>query len=59
MAQAKTRDSTPPTSTSALSEVGRELFDIEDRFRRLRGLTYAPRKRRLLFAKHAWCGDIR
>jgi hypothetical protein len=43
MAQAETRDSTPPLSTSALSQVAHDLFDLEDRFLRVRGLTYAVR----------------
>jgi hypothetical protein len=43
MAQAETRDSTPPTNTSVLSQVAHEMFELEDRFLRVRGLTYAVR----------------
>ena len=43
MTQADSVHSTPPTNTSALSQVAHELFEIEDRFLRVRYLTYAVR----------------
>ena len=46
MTQADRVFSTPPTNTSASSiaaQVAHELFELEDRFLRVRGLTYAVR----------------
>ena len=45
MTQADRVHSTPPTNTSAplAAQVAHELFEIEDRFLRVRGLTYAVR----------------
>ena len=45
MTQADSVLSTPPTNTSAplAAQVAHELFELEDRFLRVRGLTYAVR----------------